>query len=282
MTASILSPFSTTAKPGDSMLTLTHLDITTTQRAFEQGKQAYASQNYSQAIDLYTHALDLLQSELESVILLHRATAHEKRKEYHRAADDAKRANPYNNLTRPDPYLVGANIFLLQKRWHEAANVYKRGAILVPNTYRERSVLTDNYQHLTMVIHKNNQWIAEVLPYEVVSQILSYMSTTDCVRLASTCHFWRNFILQQQGSSSLWYTLHIAEMMTKTAIGPFLYSIPADKPRMITLKRTDKDNLSLLDGVSAKILGIVNDRRWDNLESIGMGLWTRSTVRKYS
>ena len=217
--------------------------------------------------------MHLLRSEIESVILLHRANAYEMLSKYDRAAEDAKQANLTNNLTRPDPYLVFANTLLLQRRWHEATNIYKRGAIIVPNTYRQRTLLVDKYQHLTTFTQKYNQWIAEMLPYEVVSQILSYMSTTDRVQLASTCHFWRNFIhQQQQGASSLWHTIHIAEMTSSSNpenMGPFLYTIAPEKPRTITLHRSDKDDMTVLHKVSQKILEIANDRRWDKLESLG-------------
>ncbi|KAI7853639.1 hypothetical protein BDC45DRAFT_150162 [Circinella umbellata] len=274
MVASTLPELFTMAAPGAShaMLTLTKLDMTTTERAFEQGKQAYGLQNYSQAVDFYTHALELLRSELESVILLHRASAYEMLSKYDRAAEDAKQANPNNDLIRPDPYLVRANTLLLQRRWHEATNIYKRGAIIVSNTYRQRALLVDKYQQLTTFTQKYNQWIAETLPYEVVSQILSYMSTTDRVQLASTCNFWRNFIHQQQGASSLWHTIHISEMASSSNpenIGPLLYSVALDKPKAITLYRSDKDDMAILHKVSQKILGIANDRRWDKLEILG-------------
>lgn len=58
-------------------LTFTDLDLTETQNAFDQGKHAFAANDYEKAIQSYSMALNHLHYDIEAAILLYRAAAHE-------------------------------------------------------------------------------------------------------------------------------------------------------------------------------------------------------------
>ncbi|KAI9493953.1 hypothetical protein BDB00DRAFT_938714 [Zychaea mexicana] len=239
-----------------SLLTVTELDLTATQHAFEQGKQAYAAQNYDQAVELYTRALKSLQTDLESVILLHRATAWEKQNNYQRTVEDAELANPNESLTRPDPYFVRANALFFQTKLIEATRAYEKGLEMVLDKYSsERAILTDKFQQLTALIPQRNQWMIQLLPFEVLSRIFMYMDISGRVRFALTCRFWHNLNLHQR--PALCHTLNIKEIAKAS---PFLAAIPPNVPKRI--------NSELTGFGSSRAIKTVYEQGWNALESI--------------
>ena len=84
-----------------NLYTQTELNVDSIQAAFNRGKSLYTSRNYAQAIASYTNALKIIQTELTSTILLHRAAAHEMQHNYRLALQNSQDANPNNDNTTP-------------------------------------------------------------------------------------------------------------------------------------------------------------------------------------
>ncbi|KAI9250886.1 hypothetical protein BDA99DRAFT_575248 [Phascolomyces articulosus] len=202
------TPFPSSYEDPWSHFTSTHLDLTTTQNAFEQGRHAYSTQNYAQAMDFYTQALDALHHNVESIILLHRAVVYEKLHKYQEAMDDCMQVevNINNNNQRqqqvhqhcPDLYWMKACIFIRYSELFEAACTYKKGSdtLSIQTFLDQKKQLHNQYDRVMKEIEYQNHWLMRRLPYEIVSNILSFMSWETQGQLALTCWFWYKFILQ--------------------------------------------------------------------------------------
>ncbi|KAI9276868.1 hypothetical protein BDA99DRAFT_531963 [Phascolomyces articulosus] len=135
MTHATLPLFPALVQPGDAYrwLTLKDLDLTTIQHAFDQGKTSFTLGDHDQALDCFTHVLDIVQTQLIPTILLYRASVYEMKKKMNLLAiGDAQRSMRYGiNPTRPDSYLVRANLMVLQSKFSIATRLYKHGIEMI-------------------------------------------------------------------------------------------------------------------------------------------------------
>ncbi|KAI8139368.1 hypothetical protein BJV82DRAFT_672648 [Fennellomyces sp. T-0311] len=193
--------------PGDAFrwLTVTTLNFATMNDAFEQGKHAFETHDYHQAVEHYTSALKALQQDLAAAIFVHRAVAYEMQGKYESAVDDGRAANPYQRATRADPYLTLGNALFLSNQLRESAAVYKHGAEIVPETCSRHDTLITKHRQVQNAMEKQNQFIYRLLPFEVLSRILSMLSIKDRATLAITCRFWNNYIFKKW--SYMWETI---------------------------------------------------------------------------
>ncbi|KAI8145986.1 hypothetical protein BJV82DRAFT_666536 [Fennellomyces sp. T-0311] len=186
-------------KPGDAFreLSVTALNFTATNDAFEQAKHAYATGDYDQAVKLYTSALEALQTDLTSVIHVHRAAAYEMQDKFEQAAQDGLDANPHNTASQPDPYLTLGSALFLHGQLRESAATYKIGVNVVPKMHPQHGALVKKYQQTLAFIEKQNQLMAQLLPFEVISNILAKLSIKDRARVGMTCRFWNKYIFEK-------------------------------------------------------------------------------------
>ncbi|KAG2225533.1 hypothetical protein INT45_010360 [Circinella minor] len=204
-TANFIFPLTET----HSYLTLTHLNLTAINNAFNQGKRAFASHNYQQAIQSYTIALNHLYDDLESTILLHRAVANEKLCNYQPAIDDCIKIKNRTRDNNPDVYWVTANILLGQGKLKQAATIYKKGLNNLSGHHRKQ--FEKRYHDVVAAQIDHNQWLARLLPYEVLTSILLLLPWSSRGQLALTCRFWYKFILK--GWSEMWSCIDPVHMM---------------------------------------------------------------------
>ncbi|KAI8141687.1 hypothetical protein BJV82DRAFT_714896 [Fennellomyces sp. T-0311] len=235
---------------------------------FEQGKHAYGSKNYDIAVDSFTRAIEILQQDL-SIALLHRAAALEMKHDYDGVMRDSLQANPNNKSTVPDPYFTAANSLLLQDRLREAANHLHTGINIVPSTCMQHPALVQQYQRVATEMDARNQWMANLLPYEILNRVLSLLSPRSCIRLASTCRFWNTYILRKWPGmwSRIDATLHGGDLPDdETVIRRVLMSIPASNVQSVLLNLKDG-----YDGRKSRmVLGAIIQQRWDKIVYLGV------------
>ncbi|KAI9278186.1 hypothetical protein BDA99DRAFT_599939 [Phascolomyces articulosus] len=200
------TPFAALYNDPWTHFTSTELDFATLQNTFHQGKQAYAVQNYKEAIEFYNKALNALHQDLKHTILLHRAVAYEKSKQYQEALDDcayleanSDEKRQEQQQPRPDVYWIKASIFLELDNLGKAAYIYKKGFdIISKQTFPEqKELLFNQYECLMKEIRYQNQRLVRRLPHEILFNILSFMSWRTQGQFALTCWFWYKFILQE-------------------------------------------------------------------------------------
>ena len=182
------------------------LDFTATQNAFDNGKRAHTLQNYEKAIMHYTQALEALQEDVASVMYAYRAAAHEMRGEYNLAIEDGERADPTLDSTCPDPYIVRANSLFLQGDLQTSQSVYSEVSERVPIDSAQHGTIASKYSAITALIMKQKGNLVQTLPYEIISGILSQLSTVGRARLGMTCKFWNNYIFHEW--PYMWHTIN--------------------------------------------------------------------------
>ena len=262
-------------KPGDaySSLTKINLDINATQVAFERGKQAYATQNYDDAVNLFSEAITNLQSDL-SVILLHRAAAYEAQEDYYHTVDDGQQAESLGGKValRPDPYVTQANALLLQENnLNQAAIIFKKAAANVPSTDPQHPQLINQYQQIMNTIDLHNQWLVQLLPYEVLSSILSYLSLKERGKLALTCKFWFDYILHNW--ADMWNCINVTQdLRTCRGFHSLLETIPGNKVKHVVLHMVQSYPRHMDDNLgynSMMVLKTMRERQWNQVETLG-------------
>ncbi|KAI9258857.1 hypothetical protein BDA99DRAFT_103019 [Phascolomyces articulosus] len=198
------SPFAVLYEDPYIHLQSTHLDLTDTQNAFDQGKRAYEAQDYTRAIEFYTKSLKALHRDLQSIVLLHRAVAYEKSQKYQEALDDCTQVEDNDHKqqlsSRPDTYWVKANVFLRQNKPQQVTYTYKKGADTISKQIfpEQKKLLMKQYDHWMKAMGGENQkMLLQQLPYEVLSKILSLLPLQTLGQWALTCRFWYKFILQE-------------------------------------------------------------------------------------
>ncbi|KAI8139968.1 hypothetical protein BJV82DRAFT_232973 [Fennellomyces sp. T-0311] len=287
--------------------TRTKLDFGATESAFEQGRTAYATRDYTQAIQHYTRAVLALQSDLLSVIFLHRAAAYEMEKDYERSLQDCDCANPTDDSPVPDPYFQRANALLFQNKLWEAALTYVKGADMVPSTCPQRAELVKKRDQLMSVLERgtyqkgsfgNTQQPLQLpvpklpttvglpsqgrigsLPSEVITLILSHMSVKSRVRLAMTCRYWHEFILCEW--AEMWSTVDLTTNdlpIRSSAIQQFLRAVSPHQVRKLKLNLYGVTNIKagsiFLDDChrfgspSEAVIPIIQQLSWDKIESL--------------
>ncbi|KAI9258868.1 hypothetical protein BDA99DRAFT_103289 [Phascolomyces articulosus] len=232
--------FSTSSSPippmdSHSYLTLNHLDLTATRNAFDQGKRAFASEDYSQAIRSYTDALNHLYADLESTILLHRAVANEKLRNYDQALEDCAKTNPKND--KAGVYWITSNILLKQGKLEQAGLVYKEALNNIPkDAFPEHKKQFDRMYHAVVAeqVH-HNQWLTRTVPYEVLSAILTLLPWSARGQLAFTCRFWYNFVLKEW--PEMWSCIDTVYMMPRhpRAIHQLLGKVQPEQVRKVKI-----------------------------------------------
>ncbi|KAI8139987.1 hypothetical protein BJV82DRAFT_624677 [Fennellomyces sp. T-0311] len=236
------------AQPGDAfpLLTVRALDATATYDVFERGKHAYALKNYTEAAALFTLALQTLQSDLLSVILLHRAAAYEMEQKYDLAVIDCHRAIPDEPSPRADAYFAKANALLLQNDLNGAFRVYEKGTKCVPQSSTQHAELVTRRDQLLVELDKQNRWMARRLPLELVYNVLSYLPMRSRAQLASTCRFWHNIVLRNW--ADMWATIDVTTKdVPKYSRGMdrFLQAVSPDQVSTVKLDLYDVTTIDL-------------------------------------
>ncbi|KAI8136669.1 hypothetical protein BJV82DRAFT_675787 [Fennellomyces sp. T-0311] len=300
MTQSAFLRPSELVKPGDthSILTVTALKFGTVNEAFEEGKRAYAVQKYDDAVKHYTCALEALQTDLSSVIYVHRAAAYEMQSKYDLAAADGQEANPHNNAVCPDPYFAQANALYLNDQMHDAEIVFQRGAELVPKTFPQQNMLAVKYAQVSALKNNQNQHLSQLLPYEVLSRILSQLSIMDRAHLGMTCRFWNDYMFRKW--PHMWHTVNLQKDFPGMGIDfvaeTYLEAIDGTQVRELHLEFPDPDFDPYVDMYEGDnfdeveseqedwgepILDVM-DHEWSGVESLTMKHHDKSTFKKIS
>ena len=266
-----------------SYLTLTHLNLTVTNNAFNQGKQAFASHNYEQAIQSYTIALNHLYEDFESTILLHRAVAYEKLYNYQQALDDCIKIKNRTRGDHPDVYWATANILLGHGKLKQAAAIYKEGSNSVPGDAREQ--FEKRYHAVIARQIDHNQWLTRSLPHEILSSILSLLSWSARGQLALTCRFWYKFILK--GWPEMWSCIDSVHMTPRhpRAVHQLLDQVRAHQVRKVKInlcglywgsdKEEDNETtitraqLYGMGDLSRLILKTILNQNWNTIKYLG-------------
>ncbi|KAI9276871.1 hypothetical protein BDA99DRAFT_567774 [Phascolomyces articulosus] len=264
-----------------SSLTVTNLDLKATQIAFEQGKQAYATQNYSNAVNLFSEAIASLQADL-AVILLHRAAAHEMQENYNQAVDDGHCAESFGGKVTlwPDPYVTQGNALLLQCKLNQAATIFKKGAHQVPSMHPRHTQLANQYHQIMHIIDQHNQWLVQLLPYEVLSSILSHLSIKDRGRLALTCRFWFDYILRNW--TDMWSCINVTkDLRTCRGFHSLLRLIPGDKVKHVVLHMVQSYPRHIDDNLgynSMMVLKTMRERQWNQVEYLDISEFNKKQL----
>ncbi|KAI7853638.1 hypothetical protein BDC45DRAFT_510734 [Circinella umbellata] len=271
-------------KPGDaySSFTKINLDLNAIQVAFERGKQAYATQNYNDAVNLFSEAITKLQFDL-SVILLHRAATYEAQEDYDRAVKDGQQAELLGGkmALRPDPYVTQANALLLQgNNLCRAATIFKKAATNVPVTNPQHCQLTTQYQQIMNTIDQHNQWLVQLLPYEVLSSILSYLSLKERGKLALTCKFWFDYILHDW--ADMWDCINVTQdLRTCRGFHSLLESIPGNKVKRVVLHMVQSYPRHMDDNLgynSMMVLKTMRERQWNQVETLDISEFNKKQL----
>ncbi|KAI7860010.1 hypothetical protein BDC45DRAFT_495467 [Circinella umbellata] len=238
---------------------LLDLDITSTIKAFQDGKKAYASKKYPDAIDYYTQALNHLKTDLESVILLHRAAAYKQQQEHEIVTKDTELAHRNNNTDGSDDHIVHANALSLDKKHKEALQTYEAGLTASKNNS------SDN-QHINKPLNEKRQELFQVLSNEIISTIVSNLSIKDRIQLSITSRSWNTFI-QQWRSTCYNVNLHQDLSIDLTIDKKILNAIPEDGPKNIILGMSDRDIAR--NGIPAYFLNIIDASKLNKINSLG-------------
>ncbi|KAI9489370.1 hypothetical protein BDB00DRAFT_791162 [Zychaea mexicana] len=261
-------------------IAVAELDFTAIQTAFDQGRTAYASLNYSQAVESYTQALDALYTNLTS-ILLHRAAAYEMQHIYERVLDDCDRADGYQSRSSssgtPDVYFFRANAHVLQGDLKQGALVYRKGF----ETFPACTELGKKFNQLMAEMETRNKWLTFVLPYEIIAKILSMLTMKERIRFASTCRFWNEFIMREW--HGMWQTIDTTKRdnmpRCSSTIPSFIRAIQPQQVRNLVLDMNDSlDEVEEYESEEDKevtvyyrsklILEAMLQGRWSKLESL--------------
>ncbi|KAI8147288.1 hypothetical protein BJV82DRAFT_654046 [Fennellomyces sp. T-0311] len=101
---------------------------------------------------------------------------------FEQAAQDGLDANPHNTASQPDPYLTLGSALFLHGHLRKSAATYKIGANVVPKMHPQHGALVKKYQQAVAFIEKQNQLMAQLLPFQVISSILAKLSIKDRAR----------------------------------------------------------------------------------------------------
>ena len=275
-------------KPGDthSSLTKTTLSLNATNEAFKLGKRAYAAQKYDDAIKHYTCALEALQADISSIIHVHRAAAYEMQNKYSLAVQDGKAANPDGNSTCSDPYFALANALFLNNQLSDAERVYQRGARAVPQTNPKWTAIALKHTQVLTYKENQNQLMVQLLPYEVLSEILLQLSIKERARLGMTCRFWYDYMFRKW--PHMWHTVDLEDDFPFFTLNPitqaYLGAICGDQVKDLHLQFMDSqfddsysdysdgygrcDHGSRAADDSGSVLLDYIDKRWHGVESL--------------
>ncbi|KAI9252424.1 hypothetical protein BDA99DRAFT_541143 [Phascolomyces articulosus] len=245
---------SPTASLSNSMeRSYTPVDLNTTGNVFEQGKHAYAEQDYNCAIELYSHALDQSPTKVMTFdLILHRAIAYDKQQHINFALADYFNAYSIkhghdnvnsSSITSPSttahvatvagttthPSSLSCN---RRERQRQKALLCLEGANddSIEESFRE--TLAQHGRNIMDDLDVHNQWLFRHLSYDV-----------DRSQLSLTCRFWNKFILKNW--DKMWET--IDDFLPRRRIGHKNYDWD---PRNLTPMPKDEHAVGLyLDGV---------------------------------
>ncbi|KAI9493969.1 hypothetical protein BDB00DRAFT_871972 [Zychaea mexicana] len=222
-----------------SFMTPVQFNLAEMQAAIEQGKQAYNEQRYTDAIRRYTTVLRTLYDDVLPTIHLSCAGAYEMQHQYDLALSESQHASNH-----PDSYFSQASAYYFKREYPEAIDAYKRGITAVsPTTHpQQHMMLVQKHQQIVDELNKRNQRLQHMLPYEVLSRILSLLCIKDRVRLASTCRFWHKFLLHDW--PDMWSHIDATKdlgMSTRLISGCLSKALPA-KLRSVVLEFPDGDS----------------------------------------
>ncbi|KAI8137131.1 hypothetical protein BJV82DRAFT_363886 [Fennellomyces sp. T-0311] len=202
------SSFIPTLAPGESysQITKTRLDLTITQSTFDQGKRAFNQEQYDQAIDYYTQALQALHKHVVSIILLHRAAAYEMDSKFDEAKQDCEYALTHAKATCPDVYFSYGSACYFTDHWDAALAAYREGIANVPRDIPQHTALVQKHDRLAKQVDQRNQKLVRKLPFEVIHNILSRVSMVDRMQFAQTCRFWNRWLMHEY--PYMWYEIN--------------------------------------------------------------------------
>lgn len=237
---------------------------------FQDGKKAHASKKYSDAIDYYTQAVDHLKTDLESVILLHRAAAYEQQHERELVSRDTELAYTNSNDNSSDGHIVHENAPLLDKEYNGPLQAYQAGLTALKNDNNDNQdtnkLLNENDQGLSTNIQNRNYFSFQILPNTIISTILANLSVKDRVQLGMTSRSWNTFIQQWR---SMYYEINMhRDLSNDMTINKKLFdAIPEDEPRNVILGMSDREIAH--NGIPAYFLDNINGYKLNTINSLG-------------
>ncbi|OBZ86354.1 F-box/TPR repeat protein pof3 [Choanephora cucurbitarum] len=164
---------------------------------FSDAYQAFKENNFKDSAVLFTRALSLKPGHV--TILDCRAACYEKLNELEPALRDA-----YSIIsaapTEARGYLRVGKLLMLQKKFKHAVNVYKRALTKVDlSDSRYAQIQSMKNAAEKIVTPPASLDFMQVLPYDVVSLIFSYLSFDRRIQCTGVCQGWRQFALNWSG-----------------------------------------------------------------------------------
>ncbi|KAI8352893.1 hypothetical protein BD560DRAFT_438613 [Blakeslea trispora] len=164
---------------------------------FSDAHQAFKENNFKDSAVLFSRALSLKPGHI--TILDCRAACYEKLDELDLALRDA-----YSIIgvapTEARGYLRAGKLLMLQKKFKYAISVYKRALTKVNSSdSRYAQIQSMKIAAEKIVIPPACLDFMQVLPYDVVSLIFSYLSFDRRIQCTGVSHGWRQFALHWSG-----------------------------------------------------------------------------------
>ncbi|KAI8882293.1 hypothetical protein K501DRAFT_251671 [Backusella circina FSU 941] len=174
-------------------------------KIFDEAREAFEKAKYKEAIQLFTRTLQYKPKQI--TVIDCRAAAYEKNQQFENALKDAASVMAIVP-TDSRGYLRAGKILVLQGKYNEAINLYKRALKMVPSTdarYNTIEPLLKNTRNKKKPAKVTD--FMKVLPYDLICHIFSYLSFDRRVQCITVCRAWREFAMNWTG---MWRDLDFA------------------------------------------------------------------------
>lgn len=201
-------------------------------KIFDEAREAFESAKYEEAIQLFTRSLQYKPKQI--TVIDCRAAAYEKSQQLDNALKDGASVMA---LVPKDSrgYLRAGKILVLQGKYNEAINIYKRALKMVPptdpryNTIEPLLKNTRNRKKPAKVVD-----FMKMLPYDLICQIFTYLSFDRRVQCITVCRAWREFAMNWTG---MWRDLDFARYkIPQTAMIKYMNYAKGRNVRRLTLQ----------------------------------------------
>ncbi|KAI8099633.1 uncharacterized protein BX664DRAFT_289846 [Halteromyces radiatus] len=185
------------------------------QHYFEDGRQAFATSQYKEAVDYFTRAINLQPSHI--TLLDSRSAALEKLKDWEAAIKDAKAVVKLSPCVSKG-YLRLGKLLCLQQRFSLALQAYRRGCEKVTTTDTRYPLLVSLKSDMENKIKLNSQKMhgqrdpIKILPYDVLDLIFTQLPFHRRVACMQVSKHWQRFLL---GWSGMWRDMDFITGATK-------------------------------------------------------------------
>lgn len=222
-----------------------------------QAQNAFSFCNFHQSINHYNNAMEELNANLATTTLLQRATIHEIAGSYNNALNDAKAVIAIDS-TLPDGYLSACNTLLLENKYREALLLSREGCQKADWDHPQYEALVELEKSISREVHKQNRWLMNKLPFDVIENVLRMLPLLSRVQLSLTCMDWNEFLCEWTG---MWHDVWINHRISRS-LPQFLDCVINSQVRTLII------DVEILDKLQSICLHAAT--HWRNLESLGM------------